>query len=62
MPNGLAARPSTRFLPCGPWLVTADEVGDPQALWLRCEVNGERLQDSSTSRMIWPVAELIAHR
>ena len=38
------------FLPCGPWLVTADEVGDPQALWLRCEVNGERLQDSRTSR------------
>lgn len=48
------------FLPCGPWLVTADEVGDPQALRLWCDVSGERLQDSSTSRMIWPVAELVS--
>lgn len=48
------------FLPCGPWLVTGDEVGDPQSLWLRCEINGERLQDSNTSRMLWSVAELIS--
>jgi 2-keto-4-pentenoate hydratase/2-oxohepta-3-ene-1,7-dioic acid hydratase in catechol pathway len=48
------------FLPMGPWLVTADEVGDPQALAIRCRVNGETMQDSHTSLMIWPVAELIA--
>lgn len=48
------------FLPCGPWLVTADEVGDPQTLQLWCEVNGERLQDSNTSRMIWSVAQLVS--
>jgi 2-keto-4-pentenoate hydratase/2-oxohepta-3-ene-1,7-dioic acid hydratase in catechol pathway len=48
------------FMPCGPWLVTADEVGDPQSLRLWCEVSGERLQDSNTSRMIWSVAELVS--
>jgi 2-keto-4-pentenoate hydratase/2-oxohepta-3-ene-1,7-dioic acid hydratase in catechol pathway len=48
------------FMPCGPWLVTSDEVPDPQSLRLWCEVNGERLQDSSTARMIWSVAELVS--
>lgn len=48
------------FLPMGPWLVTADEVGDPQALAVRCRVNGETMQDGHTSLMIWSVAELVA--
>ena len=48
------------FLPMGPWLVTADEVGDPQTLAVRCRVNGETMQDGHTSLMIWSVAELIA--
>ena len=48
------------FLPMGPWLVTPDEVGDPQALAVRCRVNGETMQDGHTSLMIWTVAELIA--
>jgi 2-keto-4-pentenoate hydratase/2-oxohepta-3-ene-1,7-dioic acid hydratase in catechol pathway len=48
------------FLPCGPWLVTADEIPDPQALGIRCLVNGEVLQDSSTGRMIFGVATLVA--
>ena len=48
------------FLPCGPWLVTADEIADPQALGIRCLVNGEVLQDSTTERMIFSVAELVA--
>ncbi len=48
------------FLPMGPALVTPDEVGDPQQLWVRCRVNGETMQDGHTSLMIWPVAELIA--
>lgn len=48
------------FLPMGPWLVTPDEVGDPQALSVRCRVGGETVQDGHTSQMIWPVAELLA--
>ncbi|MFD5319000.1 fumarylacetoacetate hydrolase family protein [Streptomyces sp. NPDC127098] len=49
------------FNPLGPYLVTADEVPDPQALRLRSFVNGEVRQDSSTADMIFPVAELIHH-
>jgi len=48
------------FLPMGPWLVTADEVGDPQTLAVRCRVNGETMQDGHTSLMIWNVAELVS--
>lgn len=47
------------FGPTGPWLVTADEVADPQALPLWLELNGERVQASSTSDMIFSVAEII---
>ena len=47
--------------PLGPWLVTADEVPDPQQLRLRTWVNGELRQDSSTSDMIVTVAQFIAH-
>jgi 2-keto-4-pentenoate hydratase/2-oxohepta-3-ene-1,7-dioic acid hydratase in catechol pathway len=46
--------------PLGPWVVTADEVPDPQALDLRTRVNGELRQSNSTSKMIWGVAELVA--
>ena len=48
------------FLPMGPRLVTADEVGDPQTLAVRCRVNGETMQDGHTSLMIWTVAELVS--
>ena len=48
------------FLPCGPWLVTSEEIPDPQALRIRCFVNGEMVQDSSTEQMIFGVAELVA--
>jgi 2-keto-4-pentenoate hydratase/2-oxohepta-3-ene-1,7-dioic acid hydratase in catechol pathway len=47
------------FSPLGPWLVTADEIGDPQALGLRSWVNGEARQNSSTKDMIFSVAEVI---
>ena len=40
------------FLPCGPWLVTADEIPDPQALAIRLTLNGEELQSSSTAQMV----------
>jgi acylpyruvate hydrolase len=46
--------------PLGPWIVTADELVDPQALGLRTAVNGELRQSNSTAKMIWGVAELVA--
>ena len=49
------------FGPTGPWLVTADEVPDPQALDLGLSVNGEKLQGSNTSDMIFTVAEIISY-
>ncbi len=49
------------FAPMGPWLTTADAVGDPQALRLTLEVDGEVRQDASTADMMFPVAELIAY-
>jgi 5-carboxymethyl-2-hydroxymuconate isomerase len=47
------------YCPIGPWITTADEVPDPQALAIRTLVNGEVRQDSSTSEMIFPVDHLI---
>ncbi|MFF7153716.1 fumarylacetoacetate hydrolase family protein [Streptomyces sp. NPDC008139] len=49
------------FNPLGPWLVTADEVPDPQALRLRLWVNGELKQDGSTASQIFPVAEVVRY-
>ena len=49
------------FGPVGPWLVTADEVGDPQTLSMWLEVNGKRVQDGNTRTMIFGVAEIIAY-
>jgi 2-keto-4-pentenoate hydratase/2-oxohepta-3-ene-1,7-dioic acid hydratase in catechol pathway len=49
------------FCPLGPWVVTADEIADPQDLRLRTWVNGELVQDSSTAEMIFGVDELIAY-
>ena len=48
------------FCPMGPWLVTPDEVGDPQSLRVRCLVNGEVMQDASTSEMVFGVAQLVS--
>ena len=49
------------FGPIGPWLVTADEVPDPQALRLWLEVDGHRFQDGSTRTMVFGVAQLVSH-
>jgi 2-keto-4-pentenoate hydratase/2-oxohepta-3-ene-1,7-dioic acid hydratase in catechol pathway len=49
------------FGPVGPWLVTPDEVGDPQDLPMWLEVNGKRVQDGSTRTMVFTVAELISY-
>jgi 2-keto-4-pentenoate hydratase/2-oxohepta-3-ene-1,7-dioic acid hydratase in catechol pathway len=47
------------FCPLGPWLVTADEVPDPQALDLWLDVNGERMQTGNTRTMVFAVAHLV---
>lgn len=49
------------FTPLGPWVVTADEVGDPGDLELRLTVNDEERQHSSTSKLIYGIPELIAY-
>lgn len=49
------------FGPTGPWLVTADEVPDPQALRMWLEVDGKRYQDGSTATMVYGVAFLISY-
>ncbi len=49
------------FCPVGPVLVTADEIGDPQGLAIRCTVNGELLQDGNTSQMYFGVAEIVSY-
>ncbi len=49
------------FGPVGPWLVTRDEIPDPQALSLYLDVNGTRMQAGSTSTMVYPVAHLVAY-
>lgn len=49
------------FLPVGPYLVTADEVGDPQLLSIKTWVNGDIRQNSSTGDMIFTVAEIVSY-
>ena len=49
------------FAPIGPWLTTTDEVGSPDDLHITCDINGRRVQDSSTSDMIFTVAQLVAY-
>ena len=49
------------FGPIGPWLVTTDEVGDPQALAMWLEVNGKRWQNGSTKTMIFGAATLVSY-
>lgn len=49
------------FGPIGPWLVTADEVGDPQNLNLWLEVDGKRYQDGTTANMVFDVATLVSY-
>jgi len=49
------------FGPIGPWLVTSDEVADPQQLNMRLDVNGQRMQTGSTKTMIFGVAELVSY-
>jgi 2-keto-4-pentenoate hydratase/2-oxohepta-3-ene-1,7-dioic acid hydratase in catechol pathway len=49
------------FGPTGPWLVTRDEIADPQALGMWLDVNGQRMQTGNTATQIYTVAQVIAH-
>jgi len=49
------------FCPLGPWIVTREEVADPHDLALRCEVSGEVLQSSSTSKMFFAIPQIIEY-
>lgn len=48
------------FCPLGPWIVTADEIPDPQALRISCALSGEVVQEASTGDMLFSVAELVS--
>lgn len=58
-PTWIKGKSAINFCPTGPWLVTADEVPDPQNLSLKLSVNGESRQDGSTKTMIFGVAHLV---
>lgn len=47
--------------PCGPWLVTPEEAGPPDAIGIALDLNGERMQSSDTGDLVFGVAELLAH-
>jgi len=55
------AKSQDTFGPMGPYLVTSEDIPDPQRLSIRCWVNGQLLQDSNTDKMIFGVRELIAY-
>jgi 2-keto-4-pentenoate hydratase/2-oxohepta-3-ene-1,7-dioic acid hydratase in catechol pathway len=57
----LLGKTPDKFLPIGPYLVTADEIGDPQTLPIAGWMNGEQRQNSSTADMIFTVAQVIAY-
>lgn len=59
-PQWVRAKGADTFGPWGPWITTADEVGDPQDLRIRTWVSGELMQEASTAEMHFSVAELIA--
>jgi 2,4-diketo-3-deoxy-L-fuconate hydrolase len=49
------------FCPVGPWIVTTDDIPDPQSLGIRCLVNDELVQDSSTANMLFDVDQIVSH-
>ena len=59
--NQLLGKMFDTFAPMGPWMVTADEIADPNRLRLQTRVNGEVRQNASTSTVIWSVPKLIAY-
>ncbi|MNS22466.1 Ureidoglycolate lyase [compost metagenome] len=60
-PQWLLGKSCDKFSPLGPYLVTADEVGDPNRLDIKCMVNGEIRQHSNTSDMIFGIDEIVSY-
>lgn len=60
-PQWLLGKTLDKFMPVGPYVVTTDEAGDPQNMALRCWLNGDLRQNSSTSDMIFTVAEIVSY-
>ena len=60
-PQFSLAKSFENFAPIGPWLTTADEVANPNNLAISTTINGVVMQDSTTSDMVFPVAELISY-
>jgi 2-keto-4-pentenoate hydratase/2-oxohepta-3-ene-1,7-dioic acid hydratase in catechol pathway len=59
--NWTKGKSCDNFGQIGPWLVTRDEVADPQNLSMWCDVNGERMQDGSTRTMVYGVKHLVSY-
>jgi 2-keto-4-pentenoate hydratase/2-oxohepta-3-ene-1,7-dioic acid hydratase in catechol pathway len=57
----IKAKSYDSFGPLGPWLVTSDEIPDPQQLSLTLDLNGQRMQTGSTATMIFTVAQLVSY-
>lgn len=60
-PQWMLGKSFDTHAPFGPWITTADEVGDAHALGVRCFVNGERRQNSNTKNLIFSIWDQIAH-
>jgi ureidoglycolate lyase len=60
-PQWILGKSFDTHAPFGPWIVTADEIGDPHALGIRCLVNGEVRQNSNTRELVFNVFDQIAH-
>ncbi len=60
-PQWMLGKSFDTHAPFGPWITTADEIVDPQALDITCTVNGETRQSANTRDMVFSIAEQIAH-
>jgi ureidoglycolate lyase len=60
-PQWILGKSFDTHAPAGPWIVTADEIGDPHALGIRCFVNGDMRQNSNTEHLVFNVWDQIAH-
>jgi len=60
-PQWILGKSFDTHAPAGPWIVTADEIGDPHALGIRCFVNGEMRQNSNTEHLVFNVWDQIAY-
>ena len=60
-PQWMLGKSFDTHAPFGPWIVTADEIGDPHTLGIRAYLNGEKKQDSNTKHLVFNVYDQIAH-